>query len=84
MGFWNPSYVEGINVPGFHLHFLSRDRTRGGHLVECRGKDLEAILVPLHEYILLLPDSEAFRNADLRKDRSEALSEVERPSESSK
>ena len=82
VGFWAPSYVEGINVPGFHLHFLSKDRTRGGHLVECGGQNLQATLVPLYEYTLSLPHSEAFRKADLRKNRSEALSEVERPSES--
>jgi alpha-acetolactate decarboxylase len=27
-------------VPGYHLHFISADRTRGGHLLQCRGKNL--------------------------------------------
>ncbi len=79
VGFWAPSYVEGINVPGFHLHFLSEDRTKGGHLTECTAGELELVLVPLYEYTISLPASEAFRQADLRKNRSEALSEVERP-----
>jgi len=34
IGFWCPAYVGGINVPGYHLHFISEDRTKGGHLLE--------------------------------------------------
>ena len=30
VGFRCPPYVNGINVPGYHLHFISRDRTQGG------------------------------------------------------
>lgn len=26
---------SSINVPGFHLHYLSGDRKRGGHLLNC-------------------------------------------------
>jgi len=81
VGFWAPSYVAGVNVPGFHLHFLAEDRTRGGHLTECAASELNLVLVPLYEYTISLPTSEAFRQADLRTNRSEALSEVERPSE---
>lgn len=34
VGFWCPEYVGGVNVPGYHLHFISEDRTKGGHLLE--------------------------------------------------
>ena len=34
VGFRCPPYVTGINVPGYHLHFLTDDRTAGGHLLE--------------------------------------------------
>src|SRR4029079_7788282 len=35
VGFRFPDYAQGINVPGYHLHFLSDDRTRGGHVLDC-------------------------------------------------
>lgn len=35
-GFFTPSFMSSVNVPGLHLHFLSTDLTRGGHLLECR------------------------------------------------
>jgi acetolactate decarboxylase len=30
VGFRCPPDVDGINVPGYHLHFISRDRNQGG------------------------------------------------------
>jgi acetolactate decarboxylase len=32
-GFYCPDYVEGLNVPGYHLHFITEDRTAGGHVL---------------------------------------------------
>ncbi len=35
VGFWTPPFVPGsIGVPGFHLHFLSDDRSQGGHVLD--------------------------------------------------
>jgi acetolactate decarboxylase len=38
VGFWSPEYVKTLNVPGYHLHFISTDRTHGGHLLQCSGR----------------------------------------------
>ncbi len=35
VGFRFPDYATGINVPGYHLHFVTADRARGGHVLEC-------------------------------------------------
>jgi acetolactate decarboxylase len=37
LGFRFPAWVEGIEVAGYHLHFISADRERGGHVFEARG-----------------------------------------------
>ena len=36
IGFRFPDYVQGLNVSGYHLHFITEDRSAGGHLLECR------------------------------------------------
>jgi acetolactate decarboxylase len=36
VGFRFPDYAKGINVPGYHLHFVTADRTRGGHVLGAR------------------------------------------------
>jgi len=34
VGFRCPTYVDGINVPGYHLHFLTKGNNTGGHVLE--------------------------------------------------
>lgn len=33
-GFRFPESMEGVQIPGFHLHFVSDDRTAGGHVLD--------------------------------------------------
>jgi acetolactate decarboxylase len=39
VGFRCPAYVGGVNVAGYHLHFVSSDRTAGGHVLELKLKE---------------------------------------------
>ena len=34
IGFRFPDYAQGIDVAGYHLHFISDDRTIGGHVID--------------------------------------------------
>ena len=68
IGFWSPAYTARLTVPGYHLHFLSRDRTAGGHLLDCRGRDLEVQMQHEADLRLALPESPAFLRADLTQD----------------
>lgn len=43
IGFWCPDTVGSINVPGYHLHFISDDRTKGGHLLNISFDSAKAI-----------------------------------------
>jgi len=40
VGFRFPDYAEGIELPGFHLHFVDAPRRRGGHVLSCRPRRL--------------------------------------------
>ena len=47
VGFWTPPFVPGaIGVPGFHLHFLSDDRTQGGHVLDFAADALDIVVDP--------------------------------------
>ena len=37
LGFRFPAYAEGIEVSGYHLHFVDEARERGGHVLDSRG-----------------------------------------------
>lgn len=77
VGFWCPSYVKGLNVPGFHLHFLSSDRASAGHLLDFQLIEGEVSLDPTSGWRLELPLDDAFLDANLEADRAKALDVVE-------
>jgi acetolactate decarboxylase len=33
-GFRFPKSIEGVQIPGFHLHFVSAARATGGHVLD--------------------------------------------------
>jgi acetolactate decarboxylase len=55
LGFRFPAYAEGIEVGGYHLHFLSADRRRGGHVLDSRTRGLRVRLDPSNDLHVELP-----------------------------
>jgi acetolactate decarboxylase len=55
LGFRFPDYVEGIEVSGYHLHFISADRRRGGHVLASRSSGLRVRLDLSSELHIELP-----------------------------
>lgn len=79
VGFRLPPYVRGVNVPGYHLHFLCTEQTRGGHLLQMRMDSGFIAIAPAHRLQIVLPQRiNDFSQADLAKDRSEELEKVEK------
>jgi acetolactate decarboxylase len=64
VGFWCPAYVEGMNVPGYHLHFISKDGTAGGHVLDFTIADGVAKIDWTHDFVMILPDSPDFYQMD--------------------
>jgi acetolactate decarboxylase len=77
VGIWAPQFSSALNIAGYHFHFLSEDRSKGGHLLECSGKHLRIRVEILNDFHLSLPESEEFLRADLTKDTSTDLAYAE-------
>ena len=77
VGFWTPEYAKTLNVPGYHLHFVSADRTSGGHLLQCHGTNLRLQIQREGDYHIALPETEDFFKADLRRDPAAELAQAE-------
>ena len=79
VGFRCPPFVKGINVPGYHLHFISDDQTRGGHVLDFEIEESICEIDILDQYFLKLPkNTEDFAKTDLSKDRERELEDVEK------
>lgn len=80
VGFRSPDFVKGVNVPGYHVHFLADDLSGGGHVLAFEMEEGILELDTVHEWlnIYMPPESEAFASADLTRDRSGEMESVEK------
>lgn len=65
LGFWFPEYAEDINLPGYHFHFVSEDRSRGGHVLDCQVQQADIAVDVSSQLMVDLPKNSAFLEADL-------------------
>ncbi len=79
IGLRSPAFVKGINVPGYHIHFVSADRTQGGHVLSLSLAEGTLQVDSKIEWLrVFLPtESGSFSKANLSKDRTEELHAVE-------
>jgi acetolactate decarboxylase len=77
MGFRFPDYAEGIEVSGYHLHFITADRSRGGHVLDSRAADVTAQLDPSSDLHVELPPGVELADPSLAGDTHAALDRVE-------
>jgi len=61
VGFWFPEYVGGVNIPGFHLHFISTDETKAGHVLEFEAANLKIEIDQSSGLEFDFPETEAFK-----------------------
>jgi acetolactate decarboxylase len=78
VGLWSPEFAGSFSVPGYHFHFLSEDRQKGGHVLECRASNIEIDGCAMNEMHVSLPETEEFLKADLTGDPQADLMTAER------
>ncbi|KGK97816.1 alpha-acetolactate decarboxylase [Methanococcoides methylutens] len=81
VGFWLPYYVEGINVPGYHFHFIDTDREKGGHVLDYTILNGTVYIDQTAGFELSLPESAEFMDVDLLRDKGDELHTVEKDDE---
>ena len=77
VGVYFPDYMDGINMPGWHLHFLSEDRTKGGHVFDVCIRTGTARVDKLSGIEIDLPKEAAFDTYSLKQDLQEEIKSVE-------
>lgn len=77
IGYRLPAYMEGPNITGYHFHFLSDDKTKGGHLIDVILNNMTIEIDELDGFSIFPPSTEAFQKFDLEKDRRNEVKAVE-------
>lgn len=80
VGFRLPEYVKGINMPGYHLHFISDNAVSGGHVLDLEVNNAEIFIDTCDKFFLTVPaDKGLFSRVDMSLDRSRDMEKAERP-----
>jgi len=77
-GFRLPDYMAGPNVAGYHLHFLTEDGRRGGHVLEFSTQRVRIDIDYTSRFVMVLPDSIGFHKADLTSGNQAEVEKIEK------
>lgn len=78
VGFRLPAYVGGgINVPGYHLHFIDDGLSVGGHLLECSIESASVAADSTNRFYMALPEGGLSRPEGGADECDEELDAVE-------
>jgi len=72
-----PDYMGGLNTPGWHLHFISSDRTKGGHVLGLSVAEATVRYDTTPGFKLYLSGTDEFQNMDLAKNVDQAIHDAE-------
>ena len=77
LGFYTPSFIKSLVIPGFHLHFVDDQFNVGGHLLNCSLINAEIQVQHIPQIRVGLPMTLDFLTADLSGDVQDDIKEAE-------
>jgi acetolactate decarboxylase len=77
VGFWAPEFSKGLNVAGYHLHFITADRKAGGHILDLQVDKADAKVDVTSGFAMQLPTTGDFYNIDLTQDLQSEIKKIE-------
>ena len=77
VGVYFPDYMDGINASGWHLHFISEDRTVGGHVYEIKMEQGLVRRSKKNSLEIQLPRDAAFDTYFLKTASEKEIKQVE-------
>ena len=78
IGLYCPPYMSYLNAVGWHMHFISDDKAKGGHVL---GLNIdEAVLTwdNTDAFQVMLPQNDNFSGFDLTVDQTEDIEKIEK------
>lgn len=77
VGLYCPPYMADLNATGWHLHFISKDKSKGGHVLGINISNATLIWDDTDIFQMILPANDMFASFDLTIDQSEDIKKVE-------
>ena len=78
VGLYCPPYLSALNAVGWHMHFISKDKTAGGHVLGVNIEDAVLTWDDKDAFRLQLPQNPMFSGFDLTVDQSADIAKIEK------
>jgi len=78
IGFRVPEYAKGINVTGYHFHFIDTDKKVGGHLLGFEADELNIDIDHSKSFVLMLSENEEFYKMEISGEKENEVKKVEK------
>lgn len=66
VGFRTPQYLNDVSIAGYHFHFITSNRSSGGHLLDGAFLNPVVDVETLQDWQITLPNNTAFKQASLK------------------
>ena len=76
VGFRFPKYLNNVNVPGYHFHFLTSDKKAGGHALGFVTQNVKIEIEYINNLEMRSPGTEDFENTGFIKGQTEKESSL--------
>lgn len=77
VGLYCPPYMSDLNAVGWHMHFISKDKTKGGHVLGLSIDEATLTWDDTDTFEMQIPQNEMFAGFDLTVDQTEDIKKVE-------
>ena len=78
VGFKTPEFAKGVNVPGYHIHFITENKSAGGHVLDFELENGNISFDTTNNFFLKLPTSGDFTKINLGEDLEGEMKTVEK------
>lgn len=72
-----PDYMDGINTPGWHLHYISKDKKVGGHVLDIEIISCKGEFEKSSEFKMYIPDNKEYNSMNLKRNLQKEIKEIE-------
>ncbi len=77
VGYKLADFMNGINIPGYHFHFISDGKEGGGHVIDLTWNNVLIEIQELHEFSIDVPQTSDYRQFDFKNIGLDDLKKVE-------
>ena len=78
IGYRIPPYLAGVNIAGYHFHYLNDALNAGGHALNFTLTNVKVEIANLTEFRLEVPKDKAFMNYDFKNTNKPEMDKVEK------